>query len=400
MKKLNLYNFLAGFLTINVINLLAIGGIRIGSYEYRLFSVALSVIVFIIFFFSHLGLLKKIWRSLTFKLYLVFAVMYLLRLFIDRFFYGIKLPESSGAGLEMMISVSYILIIPMSLISIVTIDNKKFLNYFFYIFSGLFFINAMYSPTVFGVIEQRMSTLENIGTQTLGIFSSILFVWSILKFFEPSKKSFKILLIPVAIVSFFYLAISATRSVFAGSLLIIILFMFLNRKNLLTKNIVTVILFAILLLSTMPIWESWFNLTYIRFQYGFETGSTGRQNIWPVAIEMFLDSPVFGNYHVIPNKAYFHNYFLDALVSTGILGGLLFTFLNFRALKICFKWLKLTSDNANRFYSIMFLLVFTFGMFSSNLYSTPFYWGILIIVISLSEIEKNKINNYEINNQR
>ena len=377
---------------------MAIEGIRIGSYQYRIFSVTLSVIVCIFIFIRNSGTMKKVWRSLTFKLYLIFAFLYLLRLFIDRFFLGIKLPESSGAGLEMIISVSYILIIPISLTSIVKIDSKKFLTFFFYIFSGLFIINALYNPTIFGFVEQRMSTLENIGAQTMGIYSSILFVWSILKFFEAHNKTFKIFVIPIIFISLFYLALSGTRSVFAGSLLITLIFLFLNWEILLTKNIVVGFLFIIILTFTMPIWEPWLNLTFGRLQYGFEAGSTGRQNIWPIAIDMFLNSPILGNYHVIPNRAYFHNFFLDAFVSTGFFGGALFTILNYKVLKISLSWLRLSSSNENRFYSIIFMLVLTFGMFSGNLYSTPLYWGILIIVISISIIEKDKIVIHENHN--
>lgn len=398
MKRLNLYNFIAGFLTVNVINHLTYIGINIDSYQYRVFSVLLSLFVLIFLFFKNFNVLKIVFRNQSFKFYLIFSLIYIIRLFVDLFFSEVNLPGSSSAVLEMMISISYILIIPLSLISILTIDLSKFFKQLFFLYSASFVIDILFNPVIPNAVYQRLSILDNIGVQNFGLFASILLIWSIILLFSSISIFYKFILIPLICISLYFVGLSGTRSVFLAFIVIILLFIFQNKEFILSKKVLIIILFITVLITLIFLRTSWLNLTLLRFQYGFETGSTGRQGIWDEAIRMFFDSPIIGNYHIIPNSAYFHNFFLDAFVSTGLFGGLLFALLNFKILKICLYWLKLSSNDEFRFFSILYLLIFTYGMFSSNLYSNPLYWGSLVIIISLSAYKPNQNIHYEINN--
>jgi O-antigen ligase len=289
----------------------------------------------------------------------------------------------------------------LSLISTGSFDNGRFLKYYFLIFSGLFIINALYNPVMFGKVVERMSTLENLGSQGIGLYASILFVWSTTLFITLNNVTGKVILMFIILISIFYLAVSATRSVFSGAILVTILFIIQNRKKFLKQYFFALALFIGVLISTISFWGRWLNLTLTRLQSGIESGTTGRQNIWPQAVEMFNSSPLWGNYHIIPDRTYFHNFFLDAFVSTGLIGGLIFTVLNIKIITICLRWLKLESKPEYRFYSIGFLLVFIFGMFSQALYSTSFYWGFLMLIIVFSAQENiYNIKRYEINYQR
>lgn len=400
LTKLNLYNFWTGFLAINVFNMLFGYYYQIDSYQYRIFSVILAFVVIIMQIFRRPKYFNIVFHNNLFKMYAIFAFFYLLRLYFDRFYFGIGTSISASPVIEMSISISYILAIPFSLISIWSINDNKVTKKLLWILSVLFIINALYNPlSSFGIVEKRMSTLENLSIHSLGLYASILLIWSIIIFIGKSKTVIKIIFIPITLISLYYVAISGTRSVFLGTMVIILLFLFQNRKIIIKRRILTILIFISVLLLALPLWEAWLKLIFKRFQYGIEFHSTGRQYIWGKALEMFYSSPIIGTHHVIPGETYFHNYFLDAFVSTGIFGGILFLVMNIKIISICINWLRLSNESEYHFFSITFLMILTYGMFSGNLYSSPLYWGSLVLIIIASI--KKKINMkaiYEINN--
>jgi len=379
--KFNAYNFLIGFLVINSLSAITVGKFHIDTFSYKVISLILSIIIFLYLNIKEKKGLHRIYKNKIFKLYLIFSCLYLFRVFIDTFLFNVKLPDSDGIY-DFLMPIAYIIIIPISLISITSLDVSKIILNTFWFVASLFIINVLFSPTTFGVVEQRMSVFENMGKQGMGIFAAILFTWSIVKFFKEKKwRLSKIILFPLMIISLFYMAVSGTRSIFVCAFVVLFLFLVRNFKDVFIRQIITIIIFIGFIIVTFPYWFGWLELVINRFNSVFLIGLGAREYIRNEAINMFITSPLFGNYHIIPDTAYFHNFFLDAFVSTGIIGGTIFTVLNLKVLKICYKWLKSSYDLHYQFIAILYILSFVFGMFSSALFKAELYWGALLIVV-------------------
>lgn len=383
IKKLNLLLYIIGFLFMNVINLLSGSRGLISSYNYRILSSLISLLVLILVFHRQKRDLKVLIKDPLFISYLIFSILYLSRRFYDLYIAQVSWPGFESPLIEMIISIVFIFIMPLSLISILRINLTHFSKYFYWIFSSLFLLNAIFNTTHFGIVAERSSSLESLGVQSLGFYAALLFILSIILFLKSTSsfnlyKSFYLI---GSFVSLFYLAMAGTRSVTLGVIVIVLTYLIVNIKQYLTKQIFSLFTLVILIYLSLPYWGSWFDILILRFERGFSSGTTGRQNYWPKAIDMFISSPLLGNYHIIPNQGYFHNYLLDAFVSTGILGGILFTILNFKAIKVSIKWMNSKYSFEYQFISSFYILSFIFGMFSGSIYLSAFYWGSLMLVL-------------------
>ena len=75
--------------------------------------------------------------------------------------------------------------------------------------------------------------------------------------------------------------------------------------------------------------------------------------------------------------SYPHNLIVEAFMATGLLGGLIFLYLNFRVLQL----VHLMKDTEKFWLGLLFIQFFIFSMFSGNLYTSFFYWIFLTLVL-------------------
>lgn len=387
LGRINVFLYLVGFLFFNVATLF-IKSDLFTSFNYRVFSSFISVCVIIVLLFKYNKIFFYILKDKTFFLYLVFASFYLIRRFVDLYILNVKWEGFESNGIEMLISILYIIIMPISLICIINIKLNTFFKYFSFIFSILIILNYLFTEIEVKYYTQRISTLSNLGVQTLGFYASFLSIIGILQFFKVNNRLiFRLFWSSIVLISFYFVGLSGTRSVFAG-IVIIIGFYFIVNKSFFKNNPKVVLSFVVVFfLFTIYLLSDWLSLLFYRFDSALESRSTGRQEFWPIALEMFFNSPLIGNYHIIPNKGYFHNFFLDAFVSTGIIGGTIFLILNIKLIKISIRYLKINRGIERQILSSFFLLTLIMGMFSGNLYSSMFYWGASLMLISLNRID-------------
>ncbi|MBC6999405.1 O-antigen ligase family protein [Cytophaga sp. FL35] len=123
-----------------------------------------------------------------------------------------------------------------------------------------------------------------------------------------------------------------------------------------------------------------------RLLSAIETGETsGRDAIYENAIGHFLDAPIFGNYYLIPSgiaKGYYpHNFVIEALMTTGLVGGIPFLIMMIVCVVKCFILLKRLHPSG--WILLLFLQVIIFGMFSSSLYSSQEFWALSFFILSI-----------------
>ena len=116
-----------------------------------------------------------------------------------------------------------------------------------------------------------------------------------------------------------------------------------------------------------------------------ETGeSSGRDVIYTNTLNHIKNSWFFGDFYLIPSgvgkNGYPHNFFLEAFLTTGFLGGIPFLMMTFIALYKAFKLLK--HRHSSSWIILMFLQLFVYGMFSSALYSSQDFWALCLFVLS------------------
>ncbi len=126
-----------------------------------------------------------------------------------------------------------------------------------------------------------------------------------------------------------------------------------------------------------------------------ETGETsGRDVIYANAIGHFMDSPIFGNFYLIPDgvaKGYYpHNFFIEAFMTTGIVGGIPYVVMILICIIKSFRILKLRHPSG--WIILLFLQTLIYGMFSSSLYSSQDFWALSFFVLSMDMAVVKKYN--------
>lgn len=117
-----------------------------------------------------------------------------------------------------------------------------------------------------------------------------------------------------------------------------------------------------------------------------ESGETsGRDIIYANAIGHFKDSPVFGDFYLISSGVgkggYPHNFFLEAFMTTGLIGGIPFLVMVLLALRKSFGLLR--HRHKSGWIILLFIQMIVYGMFSSSLYSSQDFWALCFFILSL-----------------
>tara|TARA_B100000945_G_C20360628_1_gene586938 strand:- start:812 stop:1234 length:423 start_codon:yes stop_codon:yes gene_type:complete len=116
----------------------------------------------------------------------------------------------------------------------------------------------------------------------------------------------------------------------------------------------------------------------------------GRNIFLSIGIEEFMQSPIIGNSFLITKThfkgTYPHNLIIEAFMALGIIGGMIFTALNFNILRYVNK---IIISKKYEWIGLLFLQFFIFGMFSGNIFSSTLYWIFLGLVITSKQSNSN-----------
>ncbi len=118
-----------------------------------------------------------------------------------------------------------------------------------------------------------------------------------------------------------------------------------------------------------------------------ERDTSGRDKIYANAIQIIKEHPIFGSYYFVKSGvargSYPHNFFLEAFMTTGLVGGIPFVIMIFIALFKSYKFLKM--KHASSWMILMFLQLLVYGMFSSNLFSSQDFWALSLFVLGITQ---------------
>ena len=265
------------------------------------------------------------------------------------------------------------------------------------------FISGVFSLPFSQIFRGRVmvSTEQSYGIINpilIGAFGSFLLIMSLTLLMIKSDRTLsflkRILLICFSCLGLFGILISGSRGpvliASTGFFILIIQYSFQRRMSYiqLLKLILSFILvFLIVIAGVIPILNN-SNITVLsRITKSVEQREDGklepRDYEWKSAIDQFLSHPILGDKYVTDYDGFYpHNIYLEALMSTGIIGSSLL----FIALYMCFcKIYKIWKLNLTSFYPIINLtiMIMVMGFTSGALHHSTAFWASLGLFCSI-----------------
>jgi O-antigen ligase len=296
---------------------------------------------------------------------------------------------------ELMRNILYISL-PLIIFSWATSDNRiKLLSY-----TVLLTGTLVSSIAIFGFLSDYIKTLiftpassPLSRTNDLGAYMLLIFPLAISSFLYEDKSPIeKVLYALASILSFITIILTFSRGIWLSIIIAIILVLILGRK-ILKKNLIYIGIVAVL--SAIPIiikWESIVNrlLSLQNIFLNAENSIEWRKSLLRGSLKIFEDHPVFGTglntfgyiYSLYQERAgYFsinpHNYYLQLLTETGVIGFITFVVL---ALSILYMSFKAFANSENIFKGIALGLLV--GIISSLIHiSVDIDWSVTAIPI-------------------
>lgn len=381
----NVLNVITGFLWISFIN--SSGLVTISNFTYRVFTILIS------FFSIFVSIKRRVFsspkHSRILVYYYIFILFYFSRILIDSLLYDYYMTVfDEGIWIFLLMTLAYIFIEPISTMSIEKVSKFSISNSLYFFFSLPIVLNVVLN-TGFSITPtiERESPFVGIGINNLGFLVAISLNFALLNIIYKIGTRIQLFYhIIVLVVSIYILGISGTKSGFITTLFLLVIFILNSSIKKLRFIFLSMFFLGLLAYLTHNIWWKWIELYFKLFEQLISDGDEARQFIWFNALDMFIQSPIFGSAFVIPNSGFFHNFFLDAFVSTGILGGFCFVLYLIFIIRISLRSIKKHPEKS--FIPIALLTTFIAGMFSSNLFSNWLFWSFSLLVL----VEDNSLN--------
>ena len=326
----------------------------------------------------------------TEQLFVFVALVYLINMFIDifmqRYPVGIgSVRDLVGFGLSILIAFSF------------RFDSSFYSKKSFNIFvltlaAGLciaFFL-AQESPPP---LVNRYDANSTVNTINYGQMGCAMCLVAIFGFFDKGRQFGKFFFIIIFCVGALSIMKSGSRSPLVV-LLVVGLFYALARLGFLKALIVCMFL----------IFSFWLSLDFLlELGDSFDSGlaeriisaiekkeTSGRDEIYANTLNIISKSPLFGDYYLVSSgiaKGYYpHNFFLEAFMTTGLVGGLPYLLMVFIAVYRSYVFLK--ENHESSWLILLFLQILVYGMFSSSLYSSQDFWALSLFVLSIPRKEE------------
>jgi len=359
------------------------------DFSFGFYLRILIALMFLSVLFQKQGI-KRFYRPIEI-VFIIFTIVYSIRFIFDIF---LKDVEVLGYTRSYLINYFFLLII----LPITSIINnrkrpniKKFISYLWIftilanIFSVAYFlvngldIEFLYSSRAEVRSDDGNSTILNpITIGHLGVSLLLQVIWR----FKNTNSLLILLLVPFGIIN---LLISASRGPIM--ILLIILFLIIIRK-VISKNrnwimILIGILFTYLFYNYFFI-NIYQNDVYLINRLLSTTESYGEESrfiIWNSALNDFLNNPIFGNSIVTNGGSYPHNVFLEILMSTGVIGFILFIIIFSYLIFKTSKKIIFSNFNNEDYINIWWLAIFLSSLTSGALFFNPILWISTIYIL-------------------
>lgn len=112
-----------------------------------------------------------------------------------------------------------------------------------------------------------------------------------------------------------------------------------------------------------------------------------RPELYQEASELIAEYPIFGYGLEIPNLGYPHNLILEAFLATGLLGGSLFLIIYIYAAIKAIS-IIIAKNNSWSWLGLLYIQYAIGSMFSGNLYASSTFWYLLFAILGLKKIDK------------
>jgi len=356
--------------------------------------------LFVLLFLWYMNGWKISFKEDLVKLFLLFSVLYLLRIGYE-YFVGNDSYHKPLA--EIFMYFLFLVLVPFVVVSSSEIV-RSFLDVVFWsvILGG--FVVALESIFFYGQHLGYVNRISSVMVKDSAGFVSPLalsYTASIsigaalakLKFDKSLNGLVRLFLLVVMGISLVPLVLGASRgSVLSLLAPFFILFVFVKGVK---KKLVFLILYFVVLFVLFYALEYFgggvivrLEQTYYNYLYGdYSAAGMDRVLIYQNAIGQFLDDPFFGNSMESEYANYYpHNIILEVLLTTGIIGFVVF-FLLLRRTLVLMK--KILSDSDPHAWIVFFVVqVFVMNMFSGALYSSVwFFLGLAFLVLKRTPLK-------------
>ncbi|WP_170828470.1 O-antigen ligase family protein [Chryseobacterium soldanellicola] len=263
------------------------------------------------------------------------------------------------------------------------VDFKQFCKIVLWFFLIILTINVLFIKKLGG---NRSGIFRSyyILTGHYGLSSVLVGLFSYL-FLKKKQKIYLLAIILGAIPMFF----SAARSPVLALFVVFLVFLILkNEKKYWAYSLITVILSIILL---FVIYKSGLGDNIVFFkrinEAIFERDASGRSYYLNKGIDIFINNPWLGGRVLFEDGMYPHNLFVDVLMSTGLVGMILFI-IYFKF--VAQSFIKVLKNNKKYkeggILAFFFLQYFILAQTSGNIYSSFEFWYFGAAVIGLGYI--------------
>lgn len=370
-----------------------------GYYEesftivYRAFILFLSLMVLSLTFFKQTSIKIKS----GYRLFLLFWLFYSIRIIYDLLYKGINMNIDKSISDYLIYAFGVSLIPSLAIIFM----NHKDLNYDWVLnwIYRILFISLVLAILIrsSSYVTGRSMAGIGIGVLLYGQFGTSLCLLSLYKLQKNSLSKNSVIHIMGFIIGFATIIISASRSPFLA-LLVVIIFFIIFKYNAIKSAIILSFMAFILYIFLSDILEFLdyiFNSAFLeRLNYGLEQGGdSSRTILYKTSLNEFLDNPFFGNAILIQDArfagSYPHNLIIEAFMSTGFFGGLVFLAWSIKCLVLSSK--SIIRNYKNSWVGLLFLQYFIFAMFSSNLIYSYLFWTFSLLVVALFPYQKGLV---------
>lgn len=324
------------------------------------------------------------------KLFFFVAAVYFLNIFID--VYWQNYPVGMGSAIDLVGFFLSILIALSFRYDRAFISNGSY--YFFLATLSLGLIIAFFLAREAPLpLIDRFDANSTVNTINYGQMGCALSIAALYGFFNLSFKYSKIVYPFLFLLGVISIMKAGSRSPVVVLLAVSVFYFF--AKSGLVKGLVVVVSSALVLYFSLgfliELSEAVGSGIVTRLVSAAETGETsGRDLIYANAIGLFADSPVFGDFYLISSGlgrgGYPHNFFLEAFLTTGLVGGIPFVIMVLLALKRSFSLLQ--KGHRSGWIVLLFLQMLVYGMFSSSLYSSQDFWALCFFILSFESVHR------------
>ncbi len=386
--KLNIFEFhivnlLAGFILILLIpHFFGNFDHRFVTYPYRIFTILVSLYVIYLNY-------NKQW-DYRIALVALFFFIYFIRIVYDLYIISIDYKKEPYIYLATYLGTTLIPAISVYYLDEKRINWKKVLFLTYIIFCFFASINIILSDFV--GIESRSSGITSMWPISFGQTGTTLIILSIFVYNLCKKNIHKILVICSFFLGLMIIMMSATKGAVLSLLFVLVIYFFTIGIPKIFKNILFIIMFFAL---TILAWKTHTVLIIERITQSIQTqdpSTLERLKILNQTLVNIKTDPLLGHSFLIQtaqlDSFYPHNLFLEAFMTTGIIGGILFLVINITGLS---EVRKILLNQKDMWIVFIFIQFFVQTFLSYSLYSSNIYWALLMMIFLVYTSKKSNV---------